>query len=595
MSVDPTSQAQKVSAELAERRRRLTLLGVVFGLGFASIGLRLLDMVDWKRELQESPAVLAPVGPAAAEAPPSLDDASPYRAEITDRNGELLATNVLVPALYLDPSVLTDREGTARKLAAILSEVDEKQLLERLKPKRHFAWVKHQITPQEQRAVLELGIPGIGFTNAPHRVYPKRELTSHVVGYVSIDSQGLAGVERALDDRLTPDPRLPPKGPLALGLDLRVQQIVREELFSAYVRFRAKGASAIVLDTATGEVLSMVSLPDFDPNHPDQASDDQRLNRNTGGTYELGSLLKVFTSAMALDSGTVPLTRSFDATQPFLVGRHLIHDDHAKRRWLTVPECFMYSSNICMAQMAFAAGGAKAMQPFFEKVGFFEKPDIELPQAELGGPQVPKRWPDITVATASFGHGIAISPFQYVNGMAGLLGSQRWLKPTLLRREPGDLVASLTPPVSARTAADLRWILWLTVQKGTGEKAKQLNYLIGGKTGTADKPGLKGQGKGYHTGAVLASFIGVFPIEAPRYLVLAVLNSPHGDAGSKGLHYAAWTAAPVVGVIVDRIGPLLGVRPSDPKTNDAFAERLVVTKLEGRKEERLAALGPGAR
>ena len=170
MSVDPTSQAQKVSAELAERRRRLTLLGVVFGLGFASIGLRLLDMVDWKRELQELPAVLAPVGPAAAEAPPSLDDASPYRAEITDRNGELLATNVLVPALYLDPSVLTDREGTARKLAAVLSEVDERQLLERLKPKRHFAWVKHQITPQEQRAVLELGIPGIGFTDARTRL-----------------------------------------------------------------------------------------------------------------------------------------------------------------------------------------------------------------------------------------------------------------------------------------------------------------------------------------------------------------------------------------------------------------------------------------
>ena len=592
MSVEPAPQTPRAVQELAERRRRLTLLGVVFGLGFASIGLRLLDMVDWRRELQESPSALAPVATAVAEPTPSPEDAAPvYRAEITDRNGELLATNVLVPSLYLDPSVLTDREGTARKLASTLSEVDEKQLLERFRPKRHFAWVKHQITPEEQRAVLELGIPGIGFKNAPHRVYPKRELTSHVVGFVNIDSQGLAGVERAMDDRLSAGAS---KGPLALGLDLRVQQIVREELFSAFVRFRAKGASAIVLDTATGEVLSMVSLPDFDPNHPDEASDDQRLNRNTGGTYELGSLLKVFTSAMALDSGTVPLTRSFDATQPFAVGRHLIHDDHAKRRWLSVPECFMYSSNICMAQMAFAAGGAKAMQPFFEKVGFLEKPDIELPQAELGNPQIPKRWPDITVATASFGHGIAISPFQYVSGMAGLVSGPRWVKPTLLRREPGDFVASLPSPVSARTEADLRWLLWLTVQKGTGEKAKQANYLIGGKTGTADKPGLKGQGRGYHTGAVLASFIGVFPVEAPRYLVLVLLDEPHGDASSKGLHYAAWTAAPVVGVIVDRIGPLLGVRPSDPKANDAFAERLVVTKLEGRKEERLAALGSRA-
>jgi cell division protein FtsI (penicillin-binding protein 3) len=602
------------AAALAERRRRLALVGVVFGLAFLSVGLRLLGMVDWSRAAERpGPGVLAATA-NAAPTPDYAEEGGPEpapaalagrgRAEITDRHGVLLATSLSVPSLHADPSVIADKDEAARRFASVLHGVDAKALAERLKAKRKFAWVKHQITPQEQKAVLELGIPGIGFRGAPHRVYPKQNLTSHLLGFVDLDGRGIAGVERAMDDRLTNGAY---KGSLALSLDLRVQQIVRDELLGAFTRFRAKGAAGMVLDARTGEVLAMVSLPDFDPNRPPdtnagtkerpgtQTEEDRArlLNRVTGGTYELGSLFKIFTAAVALDSGHVRLHDSFDATEPLRIKGATIRDDHAKRRRLTVPECFMYSSNICTAKMAFSAGGAGAMDGFFRRLGFYEKPDIELPQVELGTPQVPRQWKDITVATASFGHGIAVSPFQFVNAVAGLVrGDGTWAKPTLVRRGgPGGQPPGLLPgPVGPGTVEDLRWLMWLTVDKGTGTQAKQAAYLVGGKTGTADKP--KENGRGYQQGVVIASFAGVFPIEAPRYVVLAMIDEPRGDKGTHGYRYGGWTAAPVVGNVIDRIGPLLGVGPSAPEARRPFADRLQVTKVEGQREERLAAVGP---
>lgn len=576
------------SSPLADGRRRLWFVGLAFGLAFASVGLRLLDMVDWRRGVVMGPAVARP-GPAGLDGPP------PSRAEITDRHGTLLATNVRVPSLYADPSAILDKDAAARQFAGALEGVDAAELAARLKSRRRFAWVKHQVTPLERARVLELGVPGIGFRDTLQRVYPKRHLASHVVGFVDIDGQGLAGVERALDDRLEPGGG-GSKGALALSLDLRVQQILREELLSAFVRFRAKGAAGLVLDGATGEVVAMVSLPDFDPNRPDQAGDEQRLNRVTGGTYELGSLFKIFTAALALESGQVSVRDRFDATEPLKIGRFVIRDDHAKKRHLTVPECFVHSSNICTAKMAVAAGGSPAMEGFFKRLGFYEKPDIELPQPELGNPQTPRRWADVTLATVSFGHGIAVSPFQFADAVAGMVGGgAAWARPTLVRLGGGggEVREPRPAPVKPLTAQELRWLMWLTVERGTGLLAQQPAYLVGGKTGTADKAAEKGQGRGYRRGAVLASFVGVFPIERPRYVVLTVLDEPQGDKGTHGYRYGGWTATPVVGAVVDRIGPLLGVRPSEPGSRQAMYDRLIVTKAaDGRKEEHLAALGP---
>lgn len=560
----PAGPASRRAADpaLATGRGRLKLVAVGFAVAFVSIALRLVDMIGWQPTPDLAGAVLPP--PAMAALPAAWRELpTTSRADIVDRHGVVLATNLRVPSVYADPALLADKAEAARRLAAILPGVDPVELARRFERSRRFAWVKHRITPEEQAAVLELGLPGVGFKLAEHRVYPKENLASHVLGYVDLDNRGLAGIEHRFDQRLREDAE-----PLALSLDVRVQQIVQDELSRALARFRAVGANAIVLDRITGEVLAMASLPDFDPNR--RTGDGSRieyLNRNTAGVYELGSVFKILSTAMALDSGRVALTDRFDATGKLQIGRFRIGDDHAQNRVLSLPEVFQHSSNIGTARMTFAAGGAPPLEAFFRRVGFYAPPQIELPEAAR--PTTPRRWPEVTVATTSYGHGIAVTPLHLVDAVAGLIGDDGRVPPTLLKRAAGEL-----PPrerlVSPRTAADLRWLLWFAVEQGTGMEARLGSYLIGGKTGTADKP-VNGR---YRGDAVLASFIAAFPIHEPRYLVFVVLDEPQGDAASHGLRYAGWTAAPVAATIVDRIGPLLGVPPTPPEALRAMQARL---------------------
>jgi cell division protein FtsI (penicillin-binding protein 3) len=569
--------ARPVSPALAVGRRRVGVVAACFTIAFVSIAARLVDMTMQR-----------PGEPRVASAEPMPTHApDPRRADIVDRNGELLATNMRVASIYADPAQVGDIDRAADELAAVLSGVTADELKRRLRAAKRFAWVKQESTAAEQAAVLRLGIPGVGFRATEKRVYPRGRLAAHAVGFVDIDNQGLAGLEHAAQAALVGGAQAG-KAPLVTSLDLRVQQVVREELLRAHERFHTKGAVGIVLDRDTGELLSLVSLPDFDPNQARRASADSRKNRATGQTYELGSVFKVLSTAMALDSGKVALRDAFDATAPLRIGRHVIRDDHAKKRTLSVPEIFMYSSNIGTAKMVFAAGGGEALRGFFERAGMLAKPALELP--ELAKPQLPKRWVDITTATVAFGHGIAVTPLQFVDAVAALAGDGTRVAPTLLRRAPGEV-----PPrqrvIDARTAADIRWLMWLTVEKGTGTQVRDTGYLVGGKTGTADK--FNPNGRGYLRGAVIASFIAVFPLEAPRYVVLVMLDEPRGDAGSRGLRYGGWTAAPVVREIISRIGPVLGVPPSTAIARAAFEDRLLTTQRAQpgqRKEERIAAV-----
>jgi cell division protein FtsI (penicillin-binding protein 3) len=566
-----------VDPAVSRGRGRLRLVMAGFALGFLVIGLRLVDIV-LPRE-GEAPLVrLGEVGP------------DPRRADIVDRNGLLLATNLRVPSVFADPALLPDRDRAAERLARVLADVDAGALKRRLRAGRRFAWVKHDVTPAEQKAVLGLGIPGVGFRYSERRVYPRQNLASHVVGFVDVDNQGLAGIEHSMQERLVGGTAAG-KAPLELSLDLRIQHIVHDELSGAFRRFRAKGAAGIVLDRITGELLAMVSLPDFDPNRVDRATLDSRKNRVTANTYELGSLFKVVTAAMALDSGRVGLGDRFDATQPLRIGRNRIRDDHAKNRWLGVPEIFMYSSNIGTARMAFQAGGAEAQREFLARVGLMSRPSLEIP--ELARPQLPPRWSEIASATIAFGHGIAVSVLQFVDAVGGVIGDGTRAPPTLLRRDAADL-----PPrqrlVGPETAATLDFLMWLTVQSGTGTRGKVPGYLLGGKTGTADK--VNPNGRGYLRGAVIASFIGVFPLEEPRYVVLVMLDDPRGDESSFGLRYAGFTAAPVVREIIARSGPILGVPPADPAAAARFEERLLAIKAKAqqqiaRREQRVASVG----
>ena len=290
MAMRPLDPAvQPVDASLAKGRGRLKLLGAVFGLAFVSICLRLVDMVGWQER-----------EPGAADAAAAAPASAPSRADIVDRNGVVLATNLRVPGVHADPSKLPDKAEAARRLAAILPGVNAAELQRRFETARRFAWIKHRITPEEQEAVLELGLPGVEFSAAEHRVYPKGNLVSHVTGFVNIDGRGQAGIERSQQARLMGGGE-----PIALSLDLRIQQIARQELLAALQRFRAIGANAMVLDIVTGELLSMVSLPDFDPNRVGKTDRIEYLNRNLAEVYELGSVFKILTIAAALDTGKV--------------------------------------------------------------------------------------------------------------------------------------------------------------------------------------------------------------------------------------------------------------------------------------------------
>ena len=332
-----------------------------------------------------------------------------------------------------------------------------------------------------------------------------------------------------------------------------MQHVLREELARGGTEFSALGSAGIVLDVHTGEVLAMASLPDFDPNRIPESTPEQRFNRSTLGVYEMGSTFKTFTLANALQIGSVRMQDGYDASKPIRVGRFVIRDDHGKGRWLSVQEIFIYSSNIGAAKMALDIGSER-QQEFLGRLGLLKAPDIELP--EVGAPMLPTPWRRVSTMTVSFGHGIAVSPLQMASGIAALVNGGWKTRPTLVHYQPGDDI-SRHQVVSPRTSAQMRRLLRLVVERGTGTRAAAPGYLVGGKTGTAEKAGAGG----YRSKALISSFVGVFPITEPRYVVLVMLDEPKGTKSTFNFASGGWTAAPIVSSIISRIGPLLGVQP----------------------------------
>jgi cell division protein FtsI (penicillin-binding protein 3) len=540
-----------LNPDLVIARRRLRLLGGLFAVALAALGLRVVDLTLSVDEM---------IGAHA------MTSAAPRgRADIVDRNGVLLATDYPKLSLYADPLSISDPATVAAELARVLAGLDAARLQARIEQGGRFVWVKRHISERERDAVMRLGLPGVGVRTEMHRVYPQRALTSHLIGFVGVENQGLAGIERSFEPRLI-NPETAGR-PLALTLDLRVQEVVRSELLGAVQRFRAEGGSALVLDAASGEVLAMASLPDFDPNHYRSAEPLARFNRNTQGAYELGSLFKVFTAAMALDSGVVAVDDAVDAIEPLAVGRHRIRDFHAHKRRLSVAEVVAFSSNIGAAKMAQALG-SDVQRAYFDRLGLTTRHPIRLP--EVGTPQLPDPWRPINTVTAAYGHGIAVSPLQVADGLAAALCGTA-------SRRPAHLVAEDAPPsvppalVDPGSSAKLRWLMWLTVSEGTGNLAAVPGYLVGGKTGSADRAGPGG----YGSGGILASFVAAFPIDQPRYVVLVILDRPQGDASTYHQAHGGWTAAPTAGRIISRIGPMLGLAPVEAHREAWFRERLI--------------------
>ncbi|HEY0834796.1 MAG TPA: penicillin-binding protein 2 [Azospirillum sp.] len=529
-----------LSVALEQGRNRLMVTAAVVTLAFTAISGKLIA----------STMMRDPTEPRAHRA---ADGTAPPvgRADIVDRNGNLLATSLATASLYADPKLVIDPKEAARKLVSALPELEYKELHEKLSGDKRFVWIKRNLTPRQQAQVHRLGIPGVHFEREERRFYPAANLTAHVVGFTGVDNRGLAGMEQSFNKRLTTDRR-----PVRLSLDLRLQHILRKEVSAAVDEFRAIGASAMIFDVNTGEVLAMVSLPDFDPHDPTGLDAETLFNRNTLGVYEMGSTFKIFNTALSLESGKVRPTDMFDAVHPISIGRFTIRDFHPENRPLSAAEIFEVSSNIGSVRMMLQAGGVPAQRAFMARMGFLRPTSLELP--ENGWPLVPNPWREINAMTIAFGHGISVSPMHTVAAAASVINGGLMHPPTLLKREPGAEVAS-ERVLSPQNSETMRRLFRLVVAAGTAKAANVPGYVVGGKTGTADKQ----KGRSYARNARMSSFLGAFPMHSPKYVVYVMLDEPKATAKTYGYATGGWVAAPAVGRIIKQIGPLLGVQPVD--------------------------------
>ncbi|MCH8862680.1 MAG: penicillin-binding protein 2 [Proteobacteria bacterium] len=527
----------KLAMETARNRLMVAVFlfaGAFMALGFRTIGLGLMQDVSLRS------------GPDRA-----LSQVIAARADIVDRNGVVLATNLQTASLYADPRRVFEPEIAAARLAAVLPELSQSTVLEKLKSNRRFVWIRRKLTPRQMWRVNALGLPGFSFQMEEHRVYPQGSLAAHVVGYVDVDGRGLGGIEYYFDDRLGNPADA--SEPLVLSIDSRIQHALADELKKAAERFGAAGAAGIVMNINSGAVLGMVSVPDFDPNHANLASGTDRFNRATAAVYELGSTFKTFTIAAALETGTVRLTDSYDASEPIRIARYTISDNHPQNRMLTVPEIYTYSSNIGAARMALDLGRDR-QRAFLAGLGLLRAAVIELP--EVGRPIFPQRWGDVHTMTIAYGHGIAVSPLQLTTAIAAMVNGGTLIPATLVD-QPRHIRPAGRRVISAHTSDDIRMLMRLAVTSGTGRQADVPGYRVGGKTGTAEKSGVGG----YRSDALVSSFIGVFPMDAPEFVVFALLDEPKGRAETLNFAGGGWVSAPVVRNVIARIAPILGVEP----------------------------------
>ncbi len=545
-------QMRDASRQRAEGR--LLVLGVFFFCAFTVVGARMGVM-----------ATTDPTEPRAA-APGSVISAT--RADIVDRNGNLLATNFETHALYAQPHHMIDPQGAVKKLMAVFPDLNEERLLRDFTGKRKFLWIKKKISPEQMQSVHDIGEPGLLFAPRDMRLYPNGSLAAHIMGGASYGREGVhaaevigvAGAEKYFDDYL----RDPANGnkPLELSIDMTVQAASERILYGGMKLMNAKGATSVLMDVHTGEVISAVSLPSFDPNDrphaavTGDASDSPLFNRSVQGVYELGSVFKIFTAAQAIDLGIATADTVIDTSGPMKVGGFRIGEFHGKNYGKqTVTGIIVHSSNRGTGRLALEIG-AERQQEFLKNLGFFEPTPFEIVEASGGKPLLPQRWQELSTVTVSYGHGLSSSPMHLAAGYSAIANGGHKVTPTL-RKQSGPVVGPRV--MSERAAADARAMLRAVVTEGTASFAEVPGYQIGGKTGTADKPGPRG---GYLEDTVIATFASMFPAHDPKYVLIVTLDEPVETSGDKPRRTAGWTAVPVAAEMVRRVAPLLGLRPT---------------------------------
>ncbi|SFS14510.1 peptidoglycan D,D-transpeptidase FtsI family protein [Yoonia litorea] len=556
-AIEAANKARRHAAMADKQRQRaegrLLVLGLAFFVAFGVIGMRMGALAS---SVPEEPRAVVAGNPIIGQ-----------RSDIIDRNGRILATNLQTHSLYAHPQDMIDPARAARELAAIFPELDAAELHEDFTGDRRFLWIRRQISPEQMQEVHDIGSPGLLFGPREMRLYPNGPIAAHILGGASYGREGVssaevigvAGVERQFDGFLR-DPANE-GAPLQLSLDLTVQAVTEQVLAGGMSIMNAKGASSVLMDIHTGEIVAMASLPDFDPNNRPRVltsgdqSDSPLFNRAVQGVYELGSVFKIFTVAQAMELGLVNPDTMIDTQGPLTWGRFRIRDFHDYGPRLSATDVIVESSNIGTARIAMQIG-AERQQDFLRNLGFLEPTQIEMIEAPTGRPLAPRNWSEISTMTISYGHGLSSSPLHLAAGYASLLNGGTQVRPTLLRQsEPQQGPRVISAAVSARSRDMLRQV----VTRGTASFAEVPGYAVGGKTGTADKP--RAAGGGYYDDKVIATFASVFPAHNPRYVLIVTLDEPTETSGTEPRRTAGWTAVPVAAEMIRRVAPLLGLRP----------------------------------
>jgi len=555
---------RKVRKNLTRSRIRIALFGLIVGLLVIAGRLVFLGLMD----------VPAPGSVQASDASAGL------RPAILDRNGRELAVDIRAPSMFAEPRRIINVDEAVEELYAEMPELDRDFLRGRLDGDEGFVWLEREITPSEQDRIFNLGIPGIDFVTESKRFYPGADTAAHILGAVDVDNKGIAGIERHIERtfgaggfELTASGR---PQPVNLSIDMRVQHAMHAELADAMERYQAIAAAGVMVDVETGEVIGMVSLPDFDPNDPATALEEGRYNRITAGTYELGSTFKTVTFAAALDSAAVSLTDEFDARFPIRFGRYSIGDFHGKNRILTVPEIFKYSSNIGTIKMMQELGRDNYRE-FLTRVGFDDPLPIELPETKPSS--IADSFSEIAAATAAFGHGLTITPLHMASAVGAFVNDGVYVPATLYPRSSGEAQVLGRRVISSQTSATMRYLLRLNALEGSGSRMNREadGYRVGGKTGTAEKV-VDGR---YTSEKSLAVFASAFPLDDPQYAMVVLVDEPKRENERSG-RTAGWNAGEVTGRIVARAAPMLGIAPD---FSEAVDDSLVPAPVRGTEEQ----------
>tara|TARA_A100001015_G_C15035734_1_gene736112 strand:- start:482 stop:2272 length:1791 start_codon:yes stop_codon:yes gene_type:complete len=544
---------KKIIIEKNRAKQRIFLLMLMFIGAFSLIGIKMFTLASY-----------VPLHLSSSNKTNVFENS---RNKITDRNGEVLATNIKTFSLYVHPQELIDKRIVAISLAKIFPSLSSEKLIKKFSDGRKFVWVKKSLSPEERDKVRKLGEPGLYFGPREIRLYPNGRFAAHILGGTTFGLEGVhsaeligqAGVELSYNNYLVDFER----GDLSLSIDLTIQGIIEKVLGGGVKIMNARGGSAILMDVFNGQIISLASLPDFDPNDrpvlptKGDPSLSPLFNRAAQGVYELGSTFKIFTVAQAIEEKIVEVDSVLDIRGPLFFGKYKIRDHHYLGEELTVEDVLVKSSNIGTARLAAMLGPAR-QRDFLQKFGLLDLTGVELPEASSAKPQIPKKWSKLSTATISYGHGISVSPLHVAAAYSSIVNGGRKIYPTIIKNSEKNIHENRV--ISPETSMKLQNMLKKVVESGTARNAALEDYSIGGKTGTADKVNF--DKRGYHEDKVITTFVATFPMEKPSYILVVTLDEPEDWSIDKPMRTAGWTAVPVATEIIKRIAPLLGVKPN---------------------------------